>query len=676
MGNDLVTNGKQEDVKWRAQFPLRAVHLDFHVGPAVPDVGKDFDGDAFARTFHDAHVDSVTVFAKCHHGLLYYATQRPERHPGLAPGLDLLGGQIEALHGAGIRAPIYLSVQCDEYAANAHPEWLALDPDLRQVRRPAVGAYGAGWQILDMSSPYADYVADQLAEVLDIYGPVDGIFFDMCWDQPSSSRWAMAAMRAEGLDPASADDRDRYAHLVALRYMRRYANQVEPALLPGSATGAWFNSRPKANLTVEREFVRHVEVEALPTGGWGYNYLPYVGRLVRSLGLPALSHTGRFHRSWGDTASLKSHAALSYECAQILAHGLSNGVGDFLAPSGKLSSAVYSRIGSVFGHIAACETTTKGARHLADIALIVDPALGDHPGDAVIGAVRVLQQLRHQFDVLARDASFAGYPLVVVPETTSIDPELARRLLTHVEAGGALLIEAGSVVQGPDGDALLSRLGASRHGVLEYTTLFLDLGRSSLEKVAQELAVRVHGTAHKLRHLEGTDVVVGLAEPYFERSYDHFSGHSYTPLGRPSAWGGVLRRGRVVLVGVPLLAAVAGEGNDEYRTVLRALLDELLPHPLVRAGGPVHLETTVVRGATHTAVHLLSFLPSRLARDLDLVLDPFPIVDVEVAVRVERAPSRVRLEPSGTTLPFRYVDGYTTSRVTVLDGHAILVVDD
>ena len=34
---------------------------------------------------------------------------------------------MEALHRVGIRAPIYLSVQCDEYAANAHPDWIALD---------------------------------------------------------------------------------------------------------------------------------------------------------------------------------------------------------------------------------------------------------------------------------------------------------------------------------------------------------------------------------------------------------------------------------------------------------------------------------------------------------------------------------------------------------------------
>src|SRR4051812_48402129 len=131
-------------------FPRRMVHLDFHTGPAVPNVGAGFDPEVFARTFADAGVDSVTLFAKCHHGHLYYSTTRPERHPGLSSELNLLEEQVAALHARGIRTPIYVSVQCDEYAATTHPEWVALDPQLRQVKW-GESAYTAGWQILDMS---------------------------------------------------------------------------------------------------------------------------------------------------------------------------------------------------------------------------------------------------------------------------------------------------------------------------------------------------------------------------------------------------------------------------------------------------------------------------------------------------------------------------------------------
>ncbi|WP_369182381.1 hypothetical protein [Streptomyces sp. Y1] len=80
------------------------------------------------------------------------------------------------------------------------------------------------------------------------FAPVDGIFIDMCWNQPSASRWATDGMRREGLDPADADHRDRYAELVARRSMARYSAMVDKALPPDAVQGAWFNSRPKTGL--------------------------------------------------------------------------------------------------------------------------------------------------------------------------------------------------------------------------------------------------------------------------------------------------------------------------------------------------------------------------------------------------------------------------------------------
>ena len=121
--------------------------------------------------------------------------------------------------------------------------------------------------------------------------------------------------------------------------MERFSNTIAAYLRPGSAMAVWLNSRPKAGLSSEAKYLRHIEVESLPTGGWGCNYLPYVGRLARSFGLPLLGMTGRFHRSWGDMASLKPEAALRYECGQIAMHGLTVSVGDLLPPDAVPSAA-------------------------------------------------------------------------------------------------------------------------------------------------------------------------------------------------------------------------------------------------------------------------------------------------------------------------------------------------
>ncbi|MEU4114172.1 beta-galactosidase trimerization domain-containing protein [Kitasatospora sp. NPDC028055] len=654
-----------------ARFPRRTVHLDFHTGPDVPDVGRDFDPATFAQPFRDAHVDSVTVFAKCHHGHLYYGTDRTERHPGLSPDLDLLAEQVDALHAAGIRAPIYLSLQVDEYAAREHPEWVAHDENLK-IARWTPSALEAGWNILDMSSPYADYFADQLDEVLRRFAPVDGIFVDMCWSQPSLSRWAVDGMRREGLDPADADHRMRYADLVAHRYMARYTAMVEKALPPEAVQGVYYNGRPKTGLPKERQFLRHVEIEGLPTGGWGYAFLPYVARFVRPLGMPTLSHTGRFHESWGDNAALKPRAALLYENSQMLSHGLTSGVGDVLHPRGVPAPAVYELIGSVYGHIARCEPFVEGGRVVSEVAMVVDPGLGDRPGASNIGAVRALQQLRVQFDVVPPTADLAGYRAVVVPESTPVDDDLSERLAAYRRAGGAVVLVGPALLRGGTEPALP---GLPVEDLAPAPAGEVFLACEGVPGVPEDFPVISHGSRLTARAMPGAEVLARVVAPYFPRSWDRFCGHSYTPPADPTEEVALAVGGGVAAVAVPLLEAFHDHGLEPYRRLLGAALDRLLPDPLVRAGGPVHLETTVVRTDTATVVHLTSFVPSRETPELDLVHDPFPLVDVPVSLRLAAAPRSVRLQPAGQELAWEHDGGYVHVRVTTADGHAMVVVE-
>lgn len=652
-------------------FPRRTVHLDFHTGPAVPDVGRDFDADSFARTFADAHVDSVTVFAKCHHGMLYYDTDRPERHPGLPRNLDLLGQQIEALHAVGIRAPIYLSVQVDEWAANEHPEWVALDADLRQAGNPRT-AFEPGWRTLDMSSPYQEHLYAQVSEVLQRYGPVDGIFLDMCWDQESTSRWAIAGMRQRGLDPAEPADRAAYARAVAQDYMGRFQALVEPALAAGVAQGVWFNSRPKTRLHIEKRFLRHVEIESLPTGGWGYAYFPYVSRFVRPLRLPTLSHTGRFHKSWGDNGAIKPTAALLYECTQVLSQGMTTGIGDLLHPRGVPDSTVYSVVGQVYAHVEACEPYVRGGTVVSEIAVLMPPDLGDAPGPAGIGAVRALQQLRQQFDVLPPDGDLSAYRVVIVPEVTPVDDALAARLGAHLDDGGAVLACAAALAG--HHDPLQSRLAVALHGPSPYSHVFLR-PQGALADAVQRYDTVMYERTVRATAEDGGEVLCTVVEPYFERTYEHFSGHAYTPPAAVSPYAAVIRNGAAVTFAAPLFHAFAEHANVPYRQIIGGVLDLLLPEPLLRDNGPSHLETSVVRVGESTVVHLLSFIPTTAAPGLELVTDPVPVVDLELRVRCDSEPTRVRLQPTDEPVEFNYDGRYVKVVISFGTGHTMLVID-
>jgi Hypothetical glycosyl hydrolase 6/Beta-galactosidase trimerisation domain len=659
------------------RFPTRTVHLDFHTGPAIDDVASNFNADEFAATFVEACAQSVTVFAKCHHGHLYYETDRAERHPGLPKSINLLEQQIEALHRVGIKAPVYLSLQVDEYAANTFPEWLAVGEDLREVKH-STGVFDPGWQVLDMSSPYADYFADQLDEVLTHLGSVDGIFLDMCWDQPSSSSWAISSMRNGGLDPADATDRAHHARAVAHRYMERYQAMITPYLAPDAQMSVWFNSRPKTALIEEVKYVSHVEIEALPTGGWGYGYFPYVARFVAPLGVPMLAHTGRFHKSWGDSGGLKPAAALKYECSQMLALGVSAGVGDLLHPRGRLAPATYQLIGDAFRHLARCEPYVAGGRSVTEAAVVMDPELGDAPGAVGVGIVRALQQLRVQFTIVPPDTDFSGIQLVVIPETTVIDDATAVRLDSYVSDGGRLLL-AGAAGARADGTALLAAQGVDSDGVSPYSHTFLwdTAGDSSqFTHVMYEPSLR-------LVPQPDTDVLYELMNPYFERTWEHFSGHDYTPVDARSGYAAVAARGGVVTVAAPIFTAYGRHGVVAYRELLGRCLDRLLPAPLLRIEGPTHLETTVVDTDDARVVHLLSFLASRQAEGIsplthevegiDIVHDAFPIVNLVVSVRLDEPPRGASLQPHGRELDVEYADGYATVVVSFEDGHAMLV---
>ena len=83
---------------------FRQIHLDFHTSELIGGIGKDFRPREFAETLKRAHVNSITVFARCHHGMIYYDSRlNPERiHPGLV-NKNLLKEQIEACHAVGIQ---------------------------------------------------------------------------------------------------------------------------------------------------------------------------------------------------------------------------------------------------------------------------------------------------------------------------------------------------------------------------------------------------------------------------------------------------------------------------------------------------------------------------------------------------------------------------------------------
>lgn len=647
----------------------RQIHLDFHTSKHIAGIGSEFDAEGFADTMEQANVNSVTVFAKCHHGLLYYNTDQPARHPGLNRNFDLLRQQVEALHKRNIRAPIYLSVQCDEYAADAHPEWIALEPDGRRVGRGPLSGEAYRWQILDMSSPYQDYLYEQTQEVLKAFHPVDGLFFDMCWDQISASNWAKAGMQKRGLDPTSDADRVRYAHDVSMAYMKRFYKLVK-SHAPDATV--YFNSRPLWNMAEEGAFLSQIEIEALPTGGWGYMYFPNNVRFARNFNRPYLGMTARFHKSWADFGGIKPQAALEYEIAQMMAHGAQCSIGDQLHPRGTLEKGAWELIGKVYGRVKACEPWLDDAKPLTQIGVL--NVAGPDAALSRDGFTRMLTQLKHQFDIVLPTADFAKYELVILPDAVPVSTELAKKLDAFTKQGGAVLATGTSGLSADGTTVEWKSLPIKPQGKSPYETAYIRFGKSisddvpDCDHVLYDRSIRVTPSV-------GAKALGTIVEPYFDRSWSHFSSHAQTPTDKPSPYAIATRKGRVAYIAAPVFASFARHGNYPLRLLVRNLIDQLIDEPLLRVDAPTTTEATVMKQKTRTIVHLLQYAPERRTKDLDIVEDVVPLYDVPMSLRVSKAPKRVYVAPEDVTIPFEYLAGRVNLRVPKINGHAMVVLE-
>lgn len=650
---------------------FRQVHLDFHTSELIPGIGSQFDPDEFAETLQAAHVNSVTCFSRCHHGWIYHDTAKfPERrHPNLT--CNLLKEQIEACHARNIRVPIYTTVQWDLFTSRQHPEWLVLDEN---GCHPGTKPFDAGFYCrLCVNTPYVDFLEAQTAEVCETL-PVDGVFFDIVAPAPCCCQWCQKGMRAEGLDPANAAHRQQYAEKTLLAFQERMFGVVR--LRCPEAT-VFFNSGhagPKHRGMIHA--FTHLELESLPSGGWGYMHFPLAQRYARNLGVDTMGMTGKFQTSWGDFSSFKNPAALEFECLNMLALGAKCSIGDQLHPTGRICKTTYNLIGGAYAKVEAAEPWCEGAKPLVDIGIMTPEEFGGRGPFGLptqtVGATRILQETRQQFDIIDSQSDFSAYKVLILPDDIPVDDVLAAKLSAFAAAGGAILASHRSGLT-PAGDRFaLSELGVKLVGEAPYSPDFIRPG---------ELGTRLADAAHvmylkgmQVEPVGGAEVLSPMVQPYFNRTWEHFCSHRHTPAEGPAEYPGVVRNGSCIYFMHPVFSLY-----DRYvplwcKKLVANALDLLLPDPLIRAGGPsTALFTLNAQPAKDRLVlHALHYVPERRGREFDTIEDVIPIYDVPVSVRAPKKARSVTLVPQGTPLDFVEVAGCVEFVIPKIEGHQMV----
>lgn len=678
------------------QLPFRQVHLDFHTSELIPDVGSDFNAASFQEALKRGNVDSITLFAKCHHGWSYYPTSVGTAHPGLVRA-DLLGEQIAACREIGVAAPVYITVQWDELTARERPEWRVMKADggAGQEQLQAV------WHPLCLSNAeLVDRIIAQAREVIEKYHPV-GLFFDILLPWECVCPNCVARMKAAGRDPSIKADRLTNHRELILAYYQRVSTAVREA---DPACRIFHNSGHIAKGERERwRWFSHLELESLPTGGWGWDHFPLSARYAATLGLEYLGMSGKFHTMWGEFGGYKTSASLEYECASMVAQGARCSIGDQLHPLGSMDLPTYERLGVAYRRVEKIEAYARGARPVSDVAMLsVEAAeafrrangergaskVSAHGGsDADAGAARVLLEGHYMFDVIDAEEDFAKYASLILPDEVTLDAALAEKIKTYIGGGGAVLV-SGSSGMNAEASRFLIDVGAEYDGTespwkpdyIEALPAFRNDGRL----IESPFVMYERARMVKARDAE---ILAAVHEPYFNRSWDAFCSHQHAPARkeRSDRYDAVIRKGRVVYFSHPIFTAYKRTGQPLYRDLVLAALSAVCPRRGVRADLPSSGRLTLMRqdAERRTVLHLLFAQPSlrgssspMSGQPLEIVEDTVSLFDISCSVAIASRPSRVRAVMAETDLAFDWNDGLVTFTVPRVHIHEAVAIFD
>ncbi len=658
---------------------FRQVHLDFHTSPDISGIGESFDVGEWQRQLLEAHVNSITCFSICHHGWSYHPTQVGAMHPNLK--FDLLRAQFDACKAIDVNVPIYITAGLNQRVAMLHPEWREMSPEGR-ICDPLRAHYIK----LCFNTPYLDLLCAEIEEVAELFPNCDGIFLDIISQHQCCCPACIKGMTECGLDPRVEADRIAFAAKV----LERYYERTTAAARKFRADMPVFHNSGHVSIgkTDYLKHFSHLELESLPTGGWGYDHYPLSAAYSRKLGLDFLGMTGKFHTSWGEFGGIKHPNALRYECAAMIANGSKCSIGDQLHPSGALDVSTYASIGAAYREVEEkepwCDDVTSRA-NLAILSMAGYTHKRHEPAD--IGASRLLLEGHIPFDMVDTEMDFNSYRYLLLPDGIRIDDKLGKKLQKFREVGGKLILSGASGMKcAEDSFALdLPVEGGARN---QFSIDYVKCASEFAPDFAQTPFV-MYLPSQRIKVKAGCSLGE-VYDPYFERNYRHFCSHRHAPF-RPDSSGydaGVMTDD-VLYFAHPVFSIYCGYGAVAVQQFILNALRRFMGNelPVWVEGLPSTGRVTLMRQAdkNRDILHLLyaclinrgsELVPvlgeTRPGKPVEVIEELMPIGPIQASVRTEAWVKSVKLVPAGTELPFEEKAGRVVFTVPQFTCHQMV----
>ncbi|MFI4912855.1 MAG: beta-galactosidase trimerization domain-containing protein [Sedimentisphaeraceae bacterium JB056] len=665
---------------------FRQIHLDFHTSENIPGIGKQFDKKDFQQTLLDAHVDSITCFSSCHHGWSYHPTKVGKMHPNL--DFDLLGAQIDACKEVDINVPVYLTAGVNNVAADEHPDWREIDHN-GQYLGWAKSILEPGFKMLCFNSPYIEHLCEMITEALERYPNCDGIFLDIINQGKCYCKYCMEVMEKNGLDPANEHDSQKCSELALERY---YKMTTETVRNFDSKMPIFHNSghirKDKPQLL---DYFSHLEMESLPTGGWGYDHFPMSAKYAMNGKHQYLGMTGKFNTTWGEFGGFKHPNALIYETAAMLAFNSRCSVGDQLHPSGKIDKSTYDLIGKAYEQVEKKEAWCKDTKNVAEIALINEEATNKlafnsrSDSGADTGAARILLESHYLFDSINDQTDISPYKLVILPDNINVSEKFKTKIDAYLQSGGKIILTGQSGFS--NDNKPLFDIGAECSQTSEFCPDYILLNDDiSPDFVKTPLVMYMKSKRIKVTNGKSIGKVY---DPYFNREAKHFCSHQHTPYKtEDSGFDCGVLNGNILYLAHPVFSIYRWYGAVAYKQYVCNCIDMLL-------NGDKSFKTNLPSSArvslmdqsenNRLVLHLLYAEKScrggamqfeggniRATGQIEIIEDLNPLYNVEVELKTDKQVKSVFLQPENKQIDAVIENGKVKFKLDSFTCHAMI----
>ena len=636
-------------------MPSRQVHLDFHTSELIPGIGEKFDKKQWQETLKTGHVNQINIFAKCHHGWSYYPTKVGTMHPNLK--FDLLGAQIEACHEIGVVCPIYFTIGWSAKDAEIHPEWCSRNLDGSYMgynydmnAKPSDPKPYASWKFLcpAYGGPYHELIKQQVTEICSMY-PIDGMWFDIYFHRSGCyCDNCLKRMRQEGIninDPVAVANSTALAYKAHMKELRNIISSLRP-----EATVYFNNTVQVGNnpnfMNRLYDMNTHQELEDLPTNGGGYDKLPLQAKYHLGQGTPVVAMSGKFHKSWGEFGGFKHPDAIKYEAAAMISNGVSCNFGDQLHPSGQLDIETYRNIGQAYQYVEKIEAFGLGGIPVSKSGVWLT-----YNNNADRGVVNMLLEIHNDF-IIANKTNLDNLELLIIPGYPCLDETDAKKINDWVKKGGKLIV-FGEGAMDKSRKRFLIDVGATYLKKSEYDFDFTVVKRDITQNVVTTPFLNYE--AGLLTTPGKGEVLATIREPYFNRTYEHYSSHRETPFKlEDSQYPAVIRNGNIIFFVHNLDQLYFRHGARLHRQLVENAINLLNLSPnLSVANLPSSGRVSLLKQEKQKryVAHLL-YSPA-LQRGQVLVIEDFlPVPGVELQVNVPEKVKNIYQIPGGTKVKY------------------------